>query len=77
MTMSPFCILEVLKSATKISKLGLQIRYLCQKIILDRVFSIVKMSVREVTIFPEKNLNGLFFIFKMHQTKTKLSCMHS
>ena len=28
----------------------------------ERAFSIVKMSAREVTIFPEKNLNWLFFI---------------
>ena len=38
---SPFCISKVLKSATKILKIGLQIKILCQKIILNRASSIV------------------------------------
>ena len=37
---------------------------------------LVKMSAREVTIFPEKNLD-CYFSFKMLQTKIKLYCMHS
>ena len=33
------------------------------------------MSAREETIFPE-NISIGYFLFKMHQTKTKFYCMH-
>ena len=32
-------------------------KILCKKIFLNRAFSILKLPAREVTIFPEKNLN--------------------
>ena len=34
----------------------------CQKINLNRAFFYYEMTARKVIIFPEKNLNGLFFI---------------
>ena len=66
MSMSPFCIPKVLKSATKILKIGSQIKILCKKIFLNRVFSIVKLPVREITILPEKSKLIIF-----HQKCTK------
>ena len=62
-TMSPFCTPKVLKKAINFFKIGWQMKFLCQELILNRVFSIVKISdSREVTFFQEKNLNWLFFI---------------
>ena len=42
-------------------------------------FSIVKMSERElhVTVFPEENLNRLFFHLKCTKPKQKMYFMHS
>ena len=51
-TMLSFCIIKIVKCATNILKIGLQIKILCQKIILNRAFSIVKMSARAVTGMP-------------------------
>ena len=53
--MSPFCIRNVVQNATKFLKFGSLIKKICPKIILNRAFSIVKMPVREVTIFPERS----------------------
>ena len=56
MTITPFCVPKVVKSATKISKIGSFIKSVTPKSsILNRVFSIVKMSAREVTILPVKS----------------------
>ena len=65
-----------LKKCHKNLKISQQINILYQKIILNRAFSIVKLSAREVTIFPGK-ICIRNFSFKMLQTKTKLYCMHS
>ena len=46
------------------------------EIIFNGAIAIVKMSARDVTIFLEKSKIG-YFSFKMHQTKTKLYCMHT
>ena len=54
-TMSPFGIPKVLKGATKILKIVIQIKILCQKIIMNRAFSIVKMSAREA-LFSRKKI---------------------
>ena len=72
MSMSPFCIPKVLKSATKILKIGSQIKILCKKIFLNRAVSIVKLPAREVTIFPEKK--SKFIIFHLKCTKPKQNC---
>ena len=76
-TMSPFT-LHIMKRVKKCHK-NLENRLINKSLMpennLNRAFSIVKRSAREVTVFPEKNLD--YFSFKMHQTKTKLSCVHS
>ena len=41
-----------LKNATKILKIGQQMKILCQKIVLNRAV----LLAREVTIFPEKKI---------------------
>ena len=46
-----------LKKCHKKSKNWLTNIHVCQKIILNSAIPIVKMSAREVTIFPKKNLN--------------------
>ena len=48
-----------------------EIKVLCKKIFLDRVFSIVKLPVREVTFFTEKSK---LIIFHHKRTKPKQNC---
>ena len=61
-TMSPFCIPKVLKSATKFLKIGLTKIDFMPDNNFYRAFSSVKMSAREVTIFPEKSLSVIFHL---------------
>ena len=77
-TMSPFCIPKVLKSATKISKIGEQIKILCQEIILNRAFH-CKLSARKVTISPppppKKKKKSKLVTFHLKGTKPKQNCI--
>ena len=48
-------------------------KILCQKIVSNMAFSIVKMSAREVTIFPEKKMK--LIIFHLKCSKSKQNCV--
>ena len=61
--------LQPKKSAAKFLKIGLKVKILGHKIILNRAFCIVKMSARKVTIFPGQK--SKLIVFHLECTKRK------
>ena len=62
--LSLFSIPLVLKCATKMLKIGLQIKIKGSKMFLNRDFCMEKLSAREVTIFPKKKIKNFLFYQK-------------